>query len=434
MIETEVSTIVAIPDRARGSLRWLVTALRGHSRDLTSDLCFVDLPPEDSSGDCQRLMLVPPGVDGPPPLALDHPWLQRLLQLAQEQGPLEARACQQPQQWQELEGQLLGAYVVAGGEKCVASCTLDEQPVLQLTVARYGESGLLEFETIHCDESGRILGEELVSQLRLDDIEVQQQPTIRRLTHEWVVDWVSRSADQLDGAAPGFQLIAATVIWCKFAEGKIALTLNGRRADVHFQGWAQLLSTGALRPPPFTCPATGISSYQVTATDDGVLTAIEAIGVCEHTGARVLCKDLRTCADTGAQVVGRLLEVCPITNQPAVPCAFEQCQCCRQRVRKIVIESDVCLACRSLQPVHKNDPRLARLLGQYPRLDRWRDWQLSETGTYYVLVAQSLFKRLLLVVEKSNLAPLRTALSRRWRRRPWLDVDDDEQSHILGEA
>jgi hypothetical protein len=278
-----------------------------------------------------------------------------------------------------------------------------------------------------------VLSDELVNQLRLDDLEVQLQPPIRRLGHDWLLDWVTRSSEQLDCGATGCHLVAATVIWCKFAEGKIALTLNGRRTDVHFQGWAQLFFAGALQPPPFTCTTTGVSSYHVAVTDDGVLTAAEAICVCEHTGSRVLCNDLRTCADTGARVLGRLLEVCPITNLPAVASSFEPCQCCLQRVRRVVVDSNICLACRSLEGVRKSDPRLARLLGQYPRLDRWRKWQLAETGTYYVLVARSLFKRLLLVVQKSDLSPLRMAIAKRFRHKLWIDLSEDEQSNLLGE-
>ena len=128
MIETDVSAIVAIPSAGRRGLLWLVTALRGSYQQLTSDICLVDLPQEtlDGSSDSQRLLLSSPGLDGPPPLSLDHPWLQHLLQLAGHQGPLQARARRQPQQWQELEAQLLAPFVVEGGEKVVASCTLEE--------------------------------------------------------------------------------------------------------------------------------------------------------------------------------------------------------------------------------------------------------------------------------------------------------------------
>src|SRR5262245_42640063 len=81
MIETDVSTIVAIPYAERRSLLWLVTALRGTYQQLTSDICFVDLPADgnDGSADGHRLVLSSPGTDGPPALAFDHPWLQRLL-------------------------------------------------------------------------------------------------------------------------------------------------------------------------------------------------------------------------------------------------------------------------------------------------------------------------------------------------------------------
>jgi hypothetical protein len=68
---------------------------------------------------------------------------------------------------------------------------------------------------------------------------------------------------------------------------------------------------------------------------------------------------------------------------------------------------------------------MARLLGEYPKLDRWSRWRLAETATSYVLKAGSLTKRLLIVVDKHNLEVLRLAkgspFSRKWAEAP--DVD-----------
>ena len=38
-----------------------------------------------------------------------------------------------------------------------------------------------------------------------------------------------------------------------------------------------------------------------------------------------------------------------------------------------------CSACRSLAPVRKDDPRMARLLDEHPLLDRWPRWRIAET-------------------------------------------------------
>ena len=64
------------------------------------------------------------------------------------------------------------------------------------------------------------------------------------------------------------------------------------------------------------------------------------------------------------------------------------------------------------------DPYLISDSGEYPKLDRWPRWKLAETAAAYVLVAGSLAKRLLIVVDKSDLAVLRLAkgsqFSKKW--------------------
>ena len=44
------------------------------------------------------------------------------------------------------------------------------------------------------------------------------------------------------------------------------------------------------------------------------------------------------------------------------------------------------------------------IVGEHPGLDRWNNWQLAETQHVYIVRANSLLKRLLVVVDKETLA------------------------------
>mgnify|MGYP001764805059 CR=1 FL=1 len=75
--------------------------------------------------------------------------------------------------------------------------------------------------------------------------------------------------------------------------------------------------------------------------------------------------------------------------------------------------------------VSKSDPRMARVLDEHPRLDRWRTWRLAETATVYVLVARRWFSRLLVVVNKETLE-LRRLATGGGLTSAWHDVAADQ--------
>lgn len=70
---------------------------------------------------------------------------------------------------------------------------------------------------------------------------------------------------------------------------------------------------------------------------------------------------------------------------------------------------------------------MARVLHEHPRLDDWSNWRLSETAQVYVLVARRFSGKLLVVLNKDTLAPLRVAESgpiwTRWSDLPPLQRD-----------
>jgi hypothetical protein len=81
--------------------------------------------------------------------------------------------------------------------------------------------------------------------------------------------------------------------------------------------------------------------------------------------------------------------------------------------------------------VTPDDPRLARILGEYPKLDRWPHWQLAETASVYVLTARSLLRRLLLVLDKESLQATRVAEGFRLARQ-WPEIPPAQWDEFLG--
>jgi hypothetical protein len=73
---------------------------------------------------------------------------------------------------------------------------------------------------------------------------------------------------------------------------------------------------------------------------------------------------------------------------------------------------------------------MARVLGEYPQLDRWRRWLMSETADVYILNATGLAKRLLLVVDKESLEVRRAARRGRFASN-WIELTDSESADLL---
>ncbi len=174
-----------------------------------------------------------------------------------------------------------------------------------------------------------------------------------------------------------------------------------------------------------------MSSYHLAATDDGRITVAEAIAVCEESGKRVLENELETCSVTGKRMLPAYLRNCPVSELPVMRSELQHCNMCQQAVSPLVLSDGRCRVCRESKSTKKDDPRMARVLGEYPQLDRFHSWRLAESQTVYVLIAASLLKRLLLVVDKQTLEVIRLASSGIFSRR-WTDADEPLRAEWLG--
>ena len=345
------------------------------------------------------------------------------------QGPVVHAALKgQPANVHEISSALFAGYEFPAGHIHLAGCSLEDRPILRVTQWLDGDTDAARLAHHFFLPNRELASAELIAQLHLADVEPfeskppQENPDTTGRRIETACSHLGIAADQV---------VAATLIWCKFAIGKLAFEAGEAQATLPFSGWAAALANGQAKPPAFQCPHSGIFSHHLDITDDGRIAAADAVAVCDGSGERVLVSELETCAATGKRVVSQQLEHCGVSNERVLASSLLVCSQCNQRVSPNVIKGGRCSACRSLVAVRKDDPRMARLLDEYPKLDRWPRWRISETERMYVLLAASWLRQLLLVVEKESLAVAHVAISGRLLTN-WSELPSAEQESLLG--
>jgi hypothetical protein len=334
----------------------------------------------------------------------------------------------------ELTSRLFEAYTVQGGSLRLGGLSLEDRPLLRYTYAVRSPDGGAGTRLVHvyASSEGRPIDEELLSALGARQL-VPLHGRPPRMVLEQNAQWQEFGQQHAPLVAEGDQsdFLLATAIWCKFALGKVFFEIGDSRAETDFQGWAQLLVEGSVLPPPFRCPATGLQSHQLLAMEDGRITVPEAVTVCEESGRRVLTSDLEACCITNRRVLPEYLLTCPVSGDRLLQSVTVTCTQCRQAVSPRSIRGGRCAACRSMEAVPRDDPRVARVLGEYERLDRWGHWRLAETSRTYVLTARTLLRRLLVVVDKESLQIAHLADAGRFSSN-WSDVLEVQRRDYLG--
>ncbi len=388
--------------------------------------------PREAAGDDDTAKAPAPGAEQP------ITWQSPLLVWALARLRRRAKAANgvprdQPQSVHEIAPKLFAPYRIDAGHAHLAGCSLEDRPILRLTfrVSRQPNDAPARFVNLFLDEDGGgVHGEERAA-LGLDDV-VPMTTRPPQLAEEKVERWIAGgwqlAAADLSGERA--ELVCATIVWCKWAQGKLAILVGENSLEIPFGLWARLLAEGAAAPPEYVCPVSGIRSYHLAATDDGRITAADAIAVCDESQRRVLAGELQTCAVTGRRVLPEYVVACPITQQHIVRASAKTCPMCRQAVSPEAIAGSRCLACRSLARISKADPRMARIFGEHPGLDRWRIWRISETAATYVLVARGLVRRLLAVIDKESLEVVYLARGSRFSS-TWTEVAKEQQEELL---
>lgn len=354
-------------------------------------------------------MVVSPEVQGS---ALD--WTDRITHVV---------PAQQPDSVYQIAQRLFPAYTVEGGKVHLAGCHLEDRLLLRLGY-RYGTETLDRYT----DGDGRDVSAELITALGLGDtirLERPPAPAEPRIARFLAVGLPA--VERRLPLDPPHELVAITAVWCKFAEGKLRFTIDEASADLPFVGW-----TRTLEPPPYVCPRTGALTFSVALTDDGQIVAANRLSRCDVTGRRAVDDEMVTCSVTGERVLADLTAVCPVTQARVLKSRLVACDMCGQMVSPQAVKKERCAACRDLQPVTKDDPRMARVLDEHAALDRWRHWKIAETGAVYILLAQGWMRQLLVVVDKSSLELRRVATGSRFGQH-WHVAPPAEHENLLSQ-
>jgi hypothetical protein len=346
---------------------------------------------------------------------------------------MQAAAARQPVSVHELTAPLFTQYSIEGGHIHLAGCSLEDRPFLRLSF-RHDHAPAGEPQVVHCfgSSDGELLGPRMIADLELDQL-VPLAGRIPRLDGDVLRQWIDVTRRQFEArpTTGDWRLLAATLVWCKHAEGKLSFSIGTKSVEVAFAGWGRLLADRRVLPPPYECPLSGRNSYRLAATDDGRITVAESLAVCAESLRRVLVDELESCAETGRRVLPEYLQTCPVTGKRVLASVLQPCAMCQQRVCPRALESERCPACRQLSPTTKTDPRMARILDAYPKLDRWRNWKIAETRSVQVLVGMSALRRLLVVLDKQTLDILHVASSSRLSSR-WTTANDVQRMEWMG--
>jgi hypothetical protein len=415
---------------------WYTFTVPEESRDVLGNIERIRFSPDLTPHD--RAAAPADHVERYEQLTPDCPLFGWLVERLSEKGPIHASPRSQPERVHELTPHIFDHYTVDGGGVHLAGCRLEDLPFVRLTYrteTKDDDGGQLA--DVFIAEDGQIADEALIIALGLGDLRTRKhppQPTRPQYLEQLVSVARTRAITILSDNRG--DLMAVAIVWCKYAWIKLAFEIGDETGHREFSGWARMIADGDVKAPPFACPLTSVESYHVTATDDGRITAAEAIAVCEQSGERVLTSDLTTCAATGQQVSPSLMARCPVSGKRVSRTALVECGMCRQQVSPKTVRGGRCSACRHPKSLNKADPRMARVLDEHPGLDSWGRWRISETETVYVLVASALLRRLLVVIDKKSLGPLRvatrSALGSKWSDMPPIPREELLRSNRRG--
>ncbi len=345
-------------------------------------------------------------------------------------GAVNARPVGQPASVNDIAPALFHAYQIEGGQVHLGGCRLTDLPFLRLSYLAPDGATLRH---VFVSEDGSTVSDQLAEKLGLADIELlSHEPTPR--INQGMLDSLrssgqriaAKSVSQRDPSATAVAPKLVTLVWVKRVEGHLEFTVGEESASHSFGGWAR-----NLKAEPFVGPFSGLSGFQLAATDEGEIDVAEGIGLCEHSGSRFLASDLVACSATGKRVHRRYTRRCPVSGEPCLEEAFETCACCGEEVGRPSLEDGECRACRSVATVSKDDPRVVWVLGEHPSLDAWKRWKISETEDVYVIRLASVLKSLLLVVHKETLAVRRIAKRGPFASR-WAPLSEAEIQQTLG--
>lgn len=324
---------------------------------------------------------------------------------------LNAQPAGQPSRVHELSESLLAPYRAEGGRVHLGGCTLDWLPVWRRFVATpvtdstNGNVDAYQLELQHVGTGGEPLEEGEAAGFE----QVALLPTAPS-----------------DCDAPpdnGARVVLQLPIWRCWVRGRVVAEIDESSVSVDVEGWATEIVSGDFLYPPFDTGC-GQPSHCAALDDEGDIGPDTAMAVCAESNQRLLCSKMQRCGSSEVWVLPKHVRPCPVTGVGVRESELIACNMCRQRVAPQAISAGRCEVCRSLKPVAKEDAQVARIIGEYPRLDQWSAWRIGESRDCLVLTAGRFLWRLLVVVKKEPPEIVHAATGLRWIR-GWTDAPEE---------
>lgn len=355
-------------------------------------------------------------------------WLRQARQVGEQSpsGAWEAEPAGDPERIREIAGPLLSPFTIRDGHSRLAGCTLEKRPVLRLgrlieeVDASSGEPTVRVHWRYYAAD-GSVCDGDTIERRGWDRLRTTQN-RLRASERISMEAWVA--AVPGDDPAARRDLVDVTVLWCRWASGKIIIQFDsGPSASIPFAGWASDYALGHLQPPRFHCDRTGIESYEVIALEDGTVTVPEAVGRCDLTGRELPGESLGTCAASSLRVDREYLVACEATGRLGLADHLVRCQWCDRRLVPEQIQRGRCEQCRHAAPIAPGDPRLRALRQRNPQAlaelgsgRGWIGWIAGEVG---VIVGGRMLRNRMLVFDPNRGTVIRRGtrggFSRRWK-------------------
>lgn len=323
----------------------------------------------------------------------------------------------------QITARLFPAYTIQDGRVHLAGCTLEDRLFARLVYRVAGQS-----VELLVDRDGQEVDAGLRESLHLNQTRpiAKAPPLAGPMVSQFLAAILPAVEKKRFACGERPERVSLVFVWCKYAEGKLRFTIGRQSVDLPFADWAR-----TIQAPPWVCPHTGASTYELAITDDHRIVAAEQIAVCQETGRRVVAAELVTCAATGSRVLSERTSLCPVSGVRVLTHEMVACPQCGEQVSPTAIRHGRCEACHRFQPVSPLDQRLARMIERHPQLDRLRKWKLSETADRYLLMNAGWLRQTLVVIDKESLEMRRVATAYRLQSR-WEPVDPQDYARIFG--
>lgn len=318
-------------------------------------------------------------------------------------GPVPARPSEQPTAVHELAARLFDAYQLDWGQAHLAGCHFDNVPLIRWTRLLDLDEPAPRVEHRFFDELGEPLPWDLAVALGADRVApFEDEPP--RIDGGRVERMLASAGRRAGDQEP----VLVTLVWVKRARGRLRFEFGDESIDTAFDGWASTLEA-----PPVVCPATGVETFHLAATDDGKIAAAGAIAVSAVTGRRLLASELETCVATGKQAEPEHFAKCVATGEAVLTSEAVACDRCGQRVAPAAKHAGDCDACRAAERVAIDPSVWKAIVAKHSRLGSSK-WQASQTAGAYLLEASGWLRRHVVTIDRESLEVLHAAEASRF--------------------